>query len=76
MPRPSQKKKRVFIGNGARLENELRNERQKSVLLAELGRMRRQELAGLIEDSKVILERSKKLCGAAALTDGRHKRAS
>jgi hypothetical protein len=47
---------------GDEVGNAVRNERQKALLLAEVSRMRRDELSSLVETSKAILERSKKLC--------------
>ncbi len=72
MPR-RQPSKHDPIHDGHELGNACRNERQKSVLLREVGRINRQEVdklisdsKGLLEASKIIVEESKKLCERAA----------
>ena len=47
---------------GEELGNAARNERQKHFFLAEVGRIRREQLGAAIENAKQALERSHQLC--------------
>lgn len=59
-PRPP---KHDFVKKGEELGNAARNERQKHLFLAEVGRIRREQVGAAIENARQALERSKKLCG-------------
>ena len=50
------------MDNSEELSNSSRNERQKAVLLCEVNRVRRLQLADAVEKGKQIVETSKKLC--------------
>ncbi len=64
------------IEHGKELGNVSRNERQKSVLLCEAGRLGRRQMGDLIKSSQEIVERSKKLCAkpAPSASSGSKKR--
>jgi len=59
----------------AELANVARNEQQKSILLREVGRMRRHQIAATIDESKRLLADSKKLCDNVATTLPKIKKA-
>jgi hypothetical protein len=59
--------------SGAQLIDAARNQLQKTVLLRELNNIRRDQIAAAIEDSKRLLEQSKKLCSSKAKNYARAK---
>ncbi len=61
---------------GKALADASRNERQKSILLAEVGKVRRQEVAAVIETSKSIVAVSRKLCESKQHSRGKRRQPS
>jgi hypothetical protein len=50
------------VQHGHEIGNRSRNERQKSVLLCEVGKLRRDQVSDAVSNSKALVEKSKKLC--------------
>ena len=64
------------VREGRKLTDTSRNERQKAVLLCELGRLQREQVSELVKNGKDIVEQSKKLCqNGAPENPSRRKRA-
>ena len=63
---PRQSGKRDPVREGEELGNAVRNERQKTLLLCEIGKIQRKQVGDVIQNSKEIVEESKKLVGKRA----------
>lgn len=57
--------KQKVLDEGKELGDATRNERQKHLLLQEIGRIRRSEIDAVVGRSKQIIEQSKQLCKSA-----------